>query len=93
MVAVFILLISESRAGAEDISHHLFLSVLFEVTSAFGTVGLSMDFTGTLTSFGKSIIICVMFIGRVGPLWVLSALHEWQRDASYEVPEVELPIG
>ncbi len=92
-MAVFILLISESRAGTEDISHHLFLSVLFEVTSAFGTVGLSMDFTGTLTSFGKSVIICVMFIGRVGPLWVLSALHQWQQDASYEVPEVELPIG
>lgn len=52
-----------------------------------------MDFTGTLTSFGKFIIICVMFIGRVGPLWVLSALYQWQRDAAYEVPEVELPIG
>ena len=93
MVAVFLLLLSEGNVGGQDISHHLFLSVLFEVTSAFGTVGLSMDFTGTLSSPGKLVIICVMFIGRVGPLWVLSALHQWQRDAAYEYPEVELPIG
>lgn len=93
VVAVFILLLSESTAGGQDVSHHLFLSVLFEVTSAFGTVGLSMDFTGTLSSLGKLVIICVMFIGRVGPLWVLSALHQWQRDAAYDYPEVELPIG
>ena len=91
--AVFILLISESGKAGADVDHRLFLNVLFETVSAFGTVGLSMDFTGTLTSLGKSVIICMMFIGRVGPLWVLSALHQFQRDKAYDLPEVDLPIG
>ena len=93
VTAVFILLITESSTPDADMNHQLFLNVLFEVTSAFGTVGLTMDFTPTLTSIGKCVIICAMFIGRVGPLWVLSALHQWQRDTAYDLPEVDLPIG
>ena len=91
--AVFILLISESRTAGSDVNHQLFLNVLFEATSAFGTVGLTMDFTSTLTTMGKCVISCLMFLSRVGPLWVLAALHQWQRDKSYSVPEVDLPIG
>lgn len=45
-----------------------FLDLTFEVTSAFGTVGLSRGATGELDGFGRAIIIAVMFIGRVGPL-------------------------
>ncbi|MDM5336925.1 TrkH family potassium uptake protein [Fictibacillus enclensis] len=45
-----------------------FLTILFEVVSAFGTVGLSMGLTFKLTLFGKIIIICVMFLGKIGPL-------------------------
>ena len=45
-----------------------FLDLAFEVTSAFGTVGLSRGATGELDTFGRAIIIAVMFIGRVGPL-------------------------
>ena len=92
-MAVFILLMTESGAPGASVNHQLFLNVLFETVSAFGTVGLSMDFTGTLTDVGKLVIICMMFIGRVGPLWVLSALHQFQRDLAYDLPEVDLPIG
>ena len=45
-----------------------FLDLAFEVTSAFGTVGLSRGTTGELDGFGRAVIIVVMFIGRVGPL-------------------------
>ncbi len=45
-----------------------FLDLAFEVTSAFGTVGLSRGVTGELDGFGRVVIIAVMFIGRVGPL-------------------------
>lgn len=45
-----------------------FLTILFEVVSAFGTVGLSMGLTFKLTLIGKIIIICVMFLGKIGPL-------------------------
>lgn len=40
--------------------------LLFEATSAIGTVGLSMGITGSLSVLGKIILICIMFIGRVG---------------------------
>lgn len=51
-----------------------FLSLLFEVVSAFGTVGLSMGITGSLSVIGKWIIIMVMFVGKLGPLTLAFSL-------------------
>lgn len=51
-----------------------FLFILFEVFSAFGTVGLSMGLTGELSPIGKEVIIFLMFIGRVGPLTLAFSL-------------------
>jgi trk system potassium uptake protein TrkH len=45
-----------------------FLELLFEVVSAFGTVGLSTGITGGLSVLGKIIITGTMFVGRLGPL-------------------------
>lgn len=45
-----------------------FLPLVFEVFSAFGTVGLSMGITAELSDIGKLIICLAMFIGRIGPL-------------------------
>ncbi len=45
-----------------------FLDILFEVASAFGTVGLSQGLTGQLDGFGRGVICTLMFLGRVGPL-------------------------
>jgi len=45
-----------------------FLVAAFEVTSAFGTVGLSQGATGELDTFGRIIICAIMFLGRLGPL-------------------------
>lgn len=59
VVGVFILSITENSS---------FIAILFEVTSAFGTVGLSMGLTGSLTIPGKMVIILVMFLGKIGPL-------------------------
>lgn len=42
--------------------------IIFEVASALGTVGLSMGITGSLTVYGKIVIILLMFIGRLGVL-------------------------
>ncbi|UXH43484.1 TrkH family potassium uptake protein [Rossellomorea vietnamensis] len=51
-----------------------FLSLVFEVVSAFGTVGLSMGITGSLSAIGKWIIIVVMFAGKLGPLTLAFSL-------------------
>ncbi len=49
-----------------------FIQILFEVVSAFGTVGLSTGITPELSDFSKIIIILTMFIGRLGPLTMAS---------------------
>lgn len=51
-----------------------FLKVLFEVVSAYSTCGLSMGLTGELSTVGKCVICTVMFIGRMGPLFLISAV-------------------
>lgn len=66
-----------------------FLALFFEVTSAFGTVGLSLGITPFLTSLGKFTMVLLMFVGRVGPLTLILAVGS--RNA---VPnEVEYPEG
>lgn len=47
-----------------------FIQLLFEVTSAFGTVGLSTGITPNLIPISKFIIIIIMFIGRLGPMTI-----------------------
>lgn len=61
-----------------------FLSYMFEATSAFNTVGLSMGATGGLTSLGKWTIILLMYMGRVGPLTVAAAISMRPETASEE---------
>jgi len=51
-------------------------NILFEVASTLGTVGLSTGITGDLTTIGKTLIIILMFVGRVGILTFGFALLE-----------------
>ncbi len=69
------------------------VNVMFEVVSAFGTVGLSTGITGALTIVGKVVIIVLMFIGRTGPLTILAALGEKSRKVHYEYPYGDILIG
>jgi trk system potassium uptake protein TrkH len=49
-------------------TEHSFLSLLFETSSAFNTVGLSMGISGALPTPSRWVLILLMFIGRTGPL-------------------------
>jgi trk system potassium uptake protein TrkH len=69
------------------------LPALFEVTSAFGTVGLSLDVTPNLSIFGKILISVVMFLGRVGPITFVVALAVRQSTPHYKYPEEEIALG
>lgn len=69
------------------------LPVLFEATSAFGTVGLSMGITPTLSALGKVLIICTMFAGRVGPLTVATAIAQRQHANAVRYPEERVMVG
>lgn len=70
-----------------------FLMVLFETTSAFGTVGLSMGLTPSLTMIGKIVLSLVMFAGRVGPLTVAVALTRNQKEEHFRYSEGKIVIG
>ena len=65
--------------------------VLFEVTSAFGTVGLSTGITAKLPVGGQFLIIFLMVLGRLGPITLASALALRERPILYRLPE-ERPI-
>ena len=69
------------------------LPALFEVTSAFGTAGLSLGVTPELSTFGKVLVAVVMFLGRVGPITILVALAARQRPPLYKLPEEGIAIG
>lgn len=69
------------------------LAVLFEATSGFGTVGLSMGITPTLTGLGKALIILLMYAGRVGPLTLAMALTIKRSQANIRLPEDRVVIG
>lgn len=70
-----------------------FLKLLFEVTSAFGTVGLTMGVTPELTYFGKIMISLTMFAGRLGPLTLAYALGPKAEKELYRYPEGKITIG
>ncbi|WP_425301190.1 TrkH family potassium uptake protein [Nocardia neocaledoniensis] len=66
-------------------------AVLFEVVSAFGTVGLSTGITADIPSSGQLVLIALMFLGRLGPITLATALALRDRGRRYELPE-ERPI-
>ncbi|MBU0927665.1 MAG: TrkH family potassium uptake protein [Spirochaetes bacterium] len=70
-----------------------FLSLLFEAVSAFGTVGLSTGVTAGLTGSGKVTIIVLMFLGRLGPLTILSAASRESDKGRADYPLGDLAIG
>ncbi|MDQ7844623.1 MAG: TrkH family potassium uptake protein [Armatimonadota bacterium] len=69
------------------------IDALFEVTSAFGTVGLSTGLTPHLSTVGRIIVMITVFIGRVGLLTMAFALTRRQRQGYFRYPEERILIG
>lgn len=72
---------------------HEFLMYLFEATSAFGTVGLSMGLTTDLSPIGRIVIICTMFVGRLGPLTLAFAITKRIKSEAFQHPKGNIMIG
>jgi trk system potassium uptake protein len=70
-----------------------FIQLLFEVVSAFATVGLSTGITGSVSATAKLILIVVMYIGRVGVLLFMSAMLGDPRPTNIHYPEENLLVG
>lgn len=82
--AVFVLTITETLP---------FLPMAFETVSAFATVGLSTGITAQFSIAGKLILIFLMFIGRVGPLTILTAAGKKEHSDTVEYPYGAISIG
>lgn len=83
--ATMILLITEPHATTTQI--------IFEITSAFGTCGMSLGITNDLSIFGKIVIIVLMFIGRVGLISFLYTLGGKSKRVTYHYPKERVIIG
>lgn len=91
MMALFLVILVTMLLSTTEDSQ--FLKILFEVTSAFGTVGLSMGLTPDLTTFGKVLICITMFAGRLGTITLAYALQPKQEKELYRYPEGKITIG
>ncbi|KGK90093.1 TrkH family potassium uptake protein [Clostridium sp. HMP27] len=87
LVIVVTMLLSISEIGQS------FEYIFYEVTSAFGTVGLSLGLTTKLSSIGKLILIFTMYSGRLGPLTVALAFTKVKRNNQIRYPEDKILVG
>jgi trk system potassium uptake protein TrkH len=67
--------------------------IMFEASSALGTVGLTTGITPSLTNAGKLIIIVTMLTGRLGPLTLLAALTFNLKPVRYNYPDEAIIVG
>jgi trk system potassium uptake protein TrkH len=90
LALLLIVAVSMVLSTTED---RAFLMILFETTSAFATVGLSLGLTPELTQVGKILICLTMFAGRLGLLTLAYALGPKQGKPLYKYPEGKMIIG
>jgi trk system potassium uptake protein TrkH len=88
-----VLLLAADHSGAPAGSRHLFVEYIFETTSAFGTVGLSMNLTPNLNTPQKLAVILMMFAGRVGPLTLAFSLARITAKKSFTYAEEGVMVG
>jgi trk system potassium uptake protein TrkH len=95
IVGVAILAISITDTGnlTHNESRGHFLNIAFEVVSAYGTAGISTGITPDLSQIDKYIIMCLMYLGRLGPLIFLGVLHTIRRPELFSRPETDILMG
>ena len=76
-----------------SIEPHSFEECLFEVVSALGTVGLTLGITSTLTIASKIVLLCLMFIGRLGAFALFDFLLGESNKNSIQHPEGRIMVG
>ena len=92
-LATLALTYTETGIVAYTESRQSFIAILFEVVSAFATVGLSTGITPGLTGAGKLILVLVMFVGRVGPLSIATLAGRRVSRGKYRYAEENVMVG
>ena len=69
------------------------MNALFESASAIGTVGLSLEGTGTLSPLSRTVLIFLMYFGRVGGLTLICAVFTSTKKAAVQYPQEHVTVG
>ncbi|GGK32885.1 ktr system potassium uptake protein D [Caldalkalibacillus thermarum] len=80
-------------AAIEQGSNLDLVAIIFEVSSAFGTCGLSMGITADLSPFSQLILMVLMFIGRIGLVVLLFSMKKTETKQRYHYPKERIIIG
>lgn len=91
-ISLFFLLVATILLNATELKAD-FMTCLYEVASALGTVGLSKNLTPSLSVLGKIIIIISMYIGRVGPITMAVGFNIKSKKTLIEFPEEDILVG
>ncbi len=95
VIVIGVVLLQQTEIG--DVSHNLtrgsFLEILYEVVSAFGTVGLSTGITPGFSWAGKLILVFIMFIGRLGPMGIALAVSRKAKPSKFSYAQENIMIG
>ena len=83
-IVIMLMLIAENFSPEE---------IVFEVISAFGTVGLTLGITPDLSTFSKLLLIFTMFVGRLGPMTFALAIGETKKKALSKYPKENILVG
>ena len=92
LLSVVVIFTSTLGVAMFDADKNL-LSIVFEVVSAYATVGLSRGITGSLTDASKIIVLITMFLGRVGMITFLMAIIKKTNNTKYRYPTEDLLIN
>ena len=103
IMATWLLLITEDLETEKNITQNIssylnlsFIDIIFEVVSAFATVGLTLGATVKLSLAGRLIIIMLMIIGKLGPITISIALfkkHKEIKQTKVQYPNGNVLIG
>ncbi len=77
----------------QELGTTCFWRAMFEVASALGTVGLTVNFTSLLSDLGRCVIIVLMFMGRLGPLSVFAAVSRTAKETKVLFAKEETLVG
>jgi trk system potassium uptake protein TrkH len=93
IVFTMAILITQLTGLSPTETRGMFLDYLFEVVSAFATVGLSAGGTAELNDLGKLLITLLMFVGRLGPLTIALAVRGSETRARFKYVQEETLVG
>ena len=92
ILSIFIVLFATIALSISEPSLSI-TAIIFEITSAFGTCGMSLGITDDLSNFGKTLIMLLMFVGRIGLISFLYTIGGRTTKTKFHYPKERVIIG